>query len=94
MEPVDELELPENQNVATLLSPVPRALGPALTSAAGADLSERSLLVVPDSRGRVRNWHVLKQAGYWKALCKKKDEKLEKRQEEIENLKAELKKLS
>lgn len=32
----------------------------------------RPLLVVPDSRGRVRNWHVLQQAPYWRgmiALC-------------------------
>jgi 2,5-diamino-6-(ribosylamino)-4(3H)-pyrimidinone 5'-phosphate reductase len=32
----------------------------------------RPLLVVPDSRGRVRNWHVLRAAGYWRdfvALC-------------------------
>jgi 2,5-diamino-6-(ribosylamino)-4(3H)-pyrimidinone 5'-phosphate reductase len=33
---------------------------------------ERSILFIPDSRGRVRNWHVLRQAPYWKklvALC-------------------------
>lgn len=33
---------------------------------------KRPLLVVPDSRGRVRNWHVLRKAGYWRgmiALC-------------------------
>ncbi|HUU82897.1 MAG TPA: RibD family protein [Phycisphaerae bacterium] len=32
----------------------------------------RPLMVVPDSRGRVRNWHVLRNAGYWRgmvALC-------------------------
>jgi 2,5-diamino-6-(ribosylamino)-4(3H)-pyrimidinone 5'-phosphate reductase len=32
----------------------------------------RPLLVVPDSQGRVRNWHVLRQAGFWRemvALC-------------------------
>jgi 2,5-diamino-6-(ribosylamino)-4(3H)-pyrimidinone 5'-phosphate reductase len=32
----------------------------------------RPLLVVPDSRGRVRNWHVLRQMPYWRdmvALC-------------------------
>jgi 2,5-diamino-6-(ribosylamino)-4(3H)-pyrimidinone 5'-phosphate reductase len=32
----------------------------------------RPLLVVPDSRGRVRNWHVLRQFPYWRgfvALC-------------------------
>ena len=32
----------------------------------------RSLLVVPDSRGRVRSWHALRQAPYWRnhvALC-------------------------
>jgi len=32
----------------------------------------RSLLVIPDSRGRVRNWRALLQAGYWRdglALC-------------------------
>ncbi|UCD36889.1 MAG: RibD family protein [Fidelibacterota bacterium] len=32
----------------------------------------RPLLVVPDSRGRVRNWGQLRQAGYWRdmvALC-------------------------
>ena len=26
----------------------------------------RSLLVVPDSRGRVRNWHVLRTWPYWR----------------------------
>jgi 2,5-diamino-6-(ribosylamino)-4(3H)-pyrimidinone 5'-phosphate reductase len=33
---------------------------------------KRPLLVVPDSRGRVRNWHVLRKAAYWRdmiALC-------------------------
>lgn len=33
---------------------------------------KRSLLVVPDSKGKVRNWHFLKKAPYWKgyiALC-------------------------
>ena len=33
---------------------------------------QRSLLVVPDSRGRVRNWHVLRKAPFWRdmlALC-------------------------
>jgi 2,5-diamino-6-(ribosylamino)-4(3H)-pyrimidinone 5'-phosphate reductase len=32
----------------------------------------RPLLVVPDSRGRVRNWHILQAAPYWReavALC-------------------------
>ncbi|HEY3448876.1 MAG TPA: RibD family protein [Myxococcales bacterium] len=32
----------------------------------------RPLLVVPDSRGKVRNWHVLRQAGHWRdfvSLC-------------------------
>jgi|SRR5688572_11762410 len=32
----------------------------------------RPLLVVPDSRGRIRNWHVLQRAPYWRgvvALC-------------------------
>ena len=32
----------------------------------------RPLLVVPDSRGRVRNWHALRKWGYWRdmvALC-------------------------
>lgn len=32
----------------------------------------RPLLVVPDSRGRVRNWHVLRRAGHWRdfvSLC-------------------------
>lgn len=32
----------------------------------------RPILVVPDSTGRVRNWHVLRQAGFWRemvALC-------------------------
>jgi 2,5-diamino-6-(ribosylamino)-4(3H)-pyrimidinone 5'-phosphate reductase len=32
----------------------------------------RPLLVVPDSRGRLRNWHVLRKSGYWRealALC-------------------------
>ena len=32
----------------------------------------RSILVVPDSRGRIRHWHALKASGYWKgfvALC-------------------------
>ena len=32
----------------------------------------RSLLVVPDSRGRVRSWHALRRAGMWRrmmALC-------------------------
>ena len=27
---------------------------------------KRPLLVVPDSRGRVRHWHALRQAGYWR----------------------------
>jgi 2,5-diamino-6-(ribosylamino)-4(3H)-pyrimidinone 5'-phosphate reductase len=33
---------------------------------------KRPLLVVPDSRGKVRNWHVLRKSGYWRdmvALC-------------------------
>jgi len=33
---------------------------------------KRPLLVVPDSRGRVRSWHALRQAPYWRgmvALC-------------------------
>lgn len=32
----------------------------------------RPILVVPDSTGRVRNWHVLRRAGFWRemvALC-------------------------
>lgn len=32
----------------------------------------RPLLVVPDSRGRVRNWHALRKAGHWRdfvSLC-------------------------
>jgi 2,5-diamino-6-(ribosylamino)-4(3H)-pyrimidinone 5'-phosphate reductase len=32
----------------------------------------RPLLVVPDSRGRIRNWHILRRAPYWRkmlALC-------------------------
>ena len=32
----------------------------------------RALLVVPDSRGRIRFWHYLRRAGYWRdvlALC-------------------------
>jgi 2,5-diamino-6-(ribosylamino)-4(3H)-pyrimidinone 5'-phosphate reductase len=32
----------------------------------------RPLLVVPDSKGRVRNWHALRKAGYWRdvvVLC-------------------------
>jgi 2,5-diamino-6-(ribosylamino)-4(3H)-pyrimidinone 5'-phosphate reductase len=32
----------------------------------------RSLLVIPDSRGRVRIWHTLRRSGYWRdvmALC-------------------------
>lgn len=35
---------------------------------------ERSLLVIPDSRGRLRNWHALRKTGYWRdvvALCSK-----------------------
>ena len=28
----------------------------------------RPYLVVPDSRGKVRNWHVLRQAGFWKDM--------------------------
>ncbi len=34
----------------------------------------RPVLAVPDSRGRVRSWHVLKQWGYWRdfvAICTK-----------------------
>ncbi|HIH43527.1 MAG TPA: RibD family protein [Candidatus Methanoperedenaceae archaeon] len=33
---------------------------------------KRPLLVIPDSRGRVRKWHALRKAGYWRdvmALC-------------------------
>ncbi|UCG70977.1 MAG: dihydrofolate reductase family protein [Thermoplasmata archaeon] len=33
---------------------------------------KRPLMVVPDSKGRVRNWHVLRKAGYWRdfvAFC-------------------------
>ena len=33
---------------------------------------ERALLVVPDSQGRIRIWHYLRRAGYWRdviALC-------------------------
>jgi 2,5-diamino-6-(ribosylamino)-4(3H)-pyrimidinone 5'-phosphate reductase len=35
----------------------------------------RPLLVVPDSRGRVRNWQQLREAGYWRdmvAMCARK----------------------
>jgi 2,5-diamino-6-(ribosylamino)-4(3H)-pyrimidinone 5'-phosphate reductase len=35
---------------------------------------KRPLLVVPDSKGSVRNWHVLRSSGYWRdmvALCSK-----------------------
>ncbi|MHB9028304.1 MAG: RibD family protein [Candidatus Latescibacterota bacterium] len=34
----------------------------------------RPILVIPDSRGKVRSWHVLKQWGFWRAfvaLCTK-----------------------
>jgi 2,5-diamino-6-(ribosylamino)-4(3H)-pyrimidinone 5'-phosphate reductase len=29
---------------------------------------KRSLLVVPDSRGRIRSWHALRKAGMWRGL--------------------------
>jgi len=38
----------------------------------------RPLLVVPDSRGRVSNWHMWQKAGYWRdviVLCSKATEK-------------------
>jgi 2,5-diamino-6-(ribosylamino)-4(3H)-pyrimidinone 5'-phosphate reductase len=39
---------------------------------------ERPILVVPDSRGRVRNWHLLRAMPFWRdmiALCSKKTPK-------------------
>jgi len=35
-------------------------------------VDQRPLLVIPDSKGRVRNWHMLRNLGYWRdmiALC-------------------------
>ncbi|HAH06549.1 MAG TPA: deaminase [Elusimicrobia bacterium] len=49
------------------LLPVPKTPG-----------DKRPLLVVPDSRGRVRIWHALRRAGYWRgfvALCSEKTPK-------------------
>lgn len=46
-----------------------------LTCAAVDPEDPRPLLVVPDSRGRFRQWHFLRQQAYWKdfvALCTRK----------------------
>ena len=44
----------------------------AFEPVAAASDDSRSLLVVPDSRGRIRHWHALKASGHWSgfvALC-------------------------
>lgn len=62
----------------TLLNPlteIPKETEADLEPAAVDPEDTRPILVVPDSRGRFRNWHFLKQQPYWKgfvALCTEK----------------------
>lgn len=52
--------------------PVPAEDETALQPPASDPADRRLLLAVPDSRGRIRNWHMLRQAGFWRdvlALC-------------------------
>jgi 2,5-diamino-6-(ribosylamino)-4(3H)-pyrimidinone 5'-phosphate reductase len=59
----------------TLLNPpteIPKETEADLESVPVSPDDSRPILVVPDSRGRFRNWHFMKQQPYWKdfvALC-------------------------
>lgn len=51
---------------------IPPEGGEALSPPEKNPDDQRPLLVVPDSKGKMRNWHVLRQSGYWRdmvALC-------------------------
>jgi 2,5-diamino-6-(ribosylamino)-4(3H)-pyrimidinone 5'-phosphate reductase len=51
----------------TILAATPEPDPPDAEPTAGSGSSERPLLAVIDSRGRVRSWNVLLRAGHWRA---------------------------
>lgn len=68
----EDATLAGSETILKATADLPPGEDTELAPAPGAPDDPRAILVIPDSRGRVRSWHALKQWGYWKrfvALC-------------------------
>ena len=68
----EDATLAGSETICKPTEPIPPEDDSVFTPPVVAPDDRRPLLVIPDSRGRVRHWHALRQAGYWRdhvALC-------------------------
>lgn len=62
----EEATLAGSETICKPPEPIPPEDERAFQPPVVAPDDQRPLLVVPDSRGRVRHWHALRQAGFWR----------------------------